>query len=398
MKRAESYKVRASLIKSKNKNHNIVFRGLIYYNDHTGKRISKTITLKSKQELDASCELVTYRNDFQRTLNITVSGNGKHSIFTEYAKYTEWERGRVKASTFSGYESRKQYVDRYFALPDTPDYVEDLHTKQVADYYEWLLKSGKKDGTPLSHHTVSDAKMLFNRFMKYEIMQGIISSNPVDHVMLTSPKNRQKKEIAFLSCLQCKKLLEFLSYGEYSDLYSIVLTAIYTGMRREELIGLRWKSVDLDKGLLIVERTVVKLNKGLDISEHTKTDAGHRTVVLCQPVVKELSKLWEGLERHQKSAEVFLNRNGKMWGPDNLSKRFKKALIECFGENIAKPLHFHSLRATTTTLLRDSGMSLEDIQKFIGHTIGNQVTVDHYYGTSQRQIQNLKTHLDNLFA
>ncbi len=396
MKRAESYKVRASLTSRKDKKQDTVFLGLLYYNDCNGKRTNKTITLKAKTEPLAYRELFGYQDKLQYTLNIAIAGNGKHSILTEYAKYTEWERARVKASTFSGYESRKQYVDRYFALPDTPDYVEDLHAKQVADYYEWLLKSGKKDGTSLSSHTVSDAKMLFNRFMKYEIMQGIISGNPADHIMLTSPKNRQKKEIAFLSCQQCKKLLKFLSYGEYSDLYSIVLTAIYTGMRREELIGLRWKSVDLDKNLLIVERTVVKLNKGLDISEHTKTDAGHRTVVLCEPVVKELTKLWEGLERHQKSSEVFLNRNGKMWNPDNLSKRFKKALIKCFSEDIAKPLHFHSLRATTTTLLRDSGMSLEDIQKFIGHTIGNQVTVDHYYGTSQRQIQNLKTHLDNL--
>lgn len=398
MKRAESYKVRASLIRGKNKKQNIVFRGLIYYNDHTGKRISRTVTLKSRQELDASYELVKYRDELQHTLNLMISANGKHSILTEYAKYTEWERGNVKASTFSGYESRKKYVDRYFSLPDTPDYVEDLHPKQVADYYEWLLKFGKKDGTPLSPHTVSDAKMLFNRFMKHEISQEIISSNPVNYVMLTSSRRRRKKEIAYLSCQQCRRLLDFLSYGEYSDLYSIVLTAIYTGMRREELIGLRWKSVDFEKNLLIVERTVVKLNKGLDISEHTKTDAGHRTVVLCETVVKELTKLWEGLERHQNSAEVFLNRNGRMWSPDNLSKRFKKAITICFGEDIAKPLHFHSLRATTTTLLMDSGMFLGDIQKFIGHTLGNQVTVDHYYGTSQRQIQNLKKHLDNLIV
>lgn len=396
MKRAESYKVRASLTSRTDKKQDTVFLGLLYYNDCNGKRISKTVTLKSKTEDSIKNELEQHQNALQNRLNIILAEKEKHSILEEYSEFTEWTKNRVKITTYDGYVARKTYVDRYFSRPDTPKYIEDLTKKDIANYYIWLTFHGRKNGKPLSTHTVNDAKALFNFFIEYEneLKDGKLVAPRKDSSVLNT-RQHAKKEVAFLTSEQCREFLNFLKYGEYSDLYSIVLVGLYTGMRRSELIGLQWKSVNLKKNLLIVERTVVKRNSGKPhISNQTKTEAGHRVVAMCIAVSEELAKLRTQRPVSHKPEEVFLNKKGKMWNPDNLSKRFKKALIACFGEYEALPLHFHSMRATTATLLRDSGMSLEDIQKFIGHKPGNRVTIDHYYGTSQHQIQNLKEHLD----
>lgn len=161
--------------------------------------------------------------------------------------------------------------------------------------------------------------------------------------------------------------------------------AITTGMRRGELLGLRWRDVNIDEGIVVIEQNLVVVNGRLNYQE-PKTESSYRAVLLPASAVVVLKKHKIQQEREKSLTGinyfdhrlVFCQQNGQPLWPDNISKRQFRNLVEKAG---LPRITFHDLRRTHVTLLIAGGADPRQVADRIGHssltiTLGiyNQVT------------------------
>ena len=199
-------------------------------------------------------------------------------------------------------------------------------------------------------------------FLRWAVKMGLISRNPLDKVQ--QPK-AEKKAATFLTAEDIERLLLAIDYheenrrsaaGKVPDvgwLRDIIQVGVCTGLRRSELVNLRWSDVDLVNNFIVVRN-----------SEGFKTKSGHeRRVPVAGPALEVLQRLRSG-RADDLDGPVFVDRDGLPVKPDRVSKRFK------FFARLAKldeRLHFHSLRHTTGSWLAMKGVPLRVIQAILGH-------------------------------
>jgi integrase len=190
----------------------------------------------------------------------------------------------------------------------------------------------------------------------------------------TAPKAKRRDKIEVLDEAELAALLDHLK-GHW--LYMPSLLAASTGLRRGEVLGLRWRDVDLEKGTLQVTQAVEVVGGKLGVKP-PKTERSARTIKLPSPLVTEL-------ERHRKDQLeqrlkvglggrpdlVFTSPLGNMLHPDSVSEAFVNKVAEI------KPITFHGLRHTHITLLLRSGVPVHVVSARAGHAKPS-ITLDTY--------------------
>lgn len=164
-------------------------------------------------------------------------------------------------------------------------------------------------------------------------------------------------------------------------LHPIVSLALDTGMRRGELLGLKWGDLDLDKATLQVERSVEETRQGLRI-KGPKTKRGRRSITLPKRAVAMLRnhrveqmqmRLALGLGKVNDETLVFCEADGSMLRPDDLTRIWARV-------SLAKKLPrvtFHALRHTHASILINAGLDVLTISRRLGHSKPS-VTLDTY--------------------
>ncbi len=163
-------------------------------------------------------------------------------------------------------------------------------------------------------------------------------------------------------------------------LYALWAMAIVTGMRRGELLALRWEDVDLDKGVVTVNRSLQYLESQHLVFQDLKTQKSRRQIPIPQSVVAVLRQhkvrqLEERLKlgHWEAGSLVFTNTMGRPIIPTELSKYFKRLVRKANLPDI----RFHDLRHTTATLLLRKGVHPKVVQERLGHATIN-ITLDIY--------------------
>src|SRR5581483_10505223 len=177
-----------------------------------------------------------------------------------------------------------------------------------------------------------------------------------------------------------EQVSSFLAQSREDRLYPLWLTAITTGMRRGEVLGLRWEDTDLEEGRVRVRRTVIATNDGVHFST-PKTSASRRSVPLPAETVAGL-RTWKAQQARERLAWgeayndfglVFSRENGEPFHPDVVSKTFEKR-----GEKIKLPrIRFHDLRHTFATLALEAGVPAKVVSVILGHS-SVAITLDVY--------------------
>jgi integrase len=160
----------------------------------------------------------------------------------------------------------------------------------------------------------------------------VLFKNPAEQV---KPPRPPRKEIAILSKPEIATLLRAAG-----PLYLPVLVAVTTGMRRGELLGLRWSDIDLKAARLTVNQSLERL-KGKTTFKSPKTQGSRRTITLPALTVEAL-KEYRAQQGRIGAGELVFSHDGIPWDPDSLTKAFDR-LIEATG---VRRITFHGLRHT----------------------------------------------------
>lgn len=191
----------------------------------------------------------------------------------------------------------------------------------------------------------------------------------------------------------------FLETADRDGLHPFWLLALKTGMRRGELLGLRWRDLDLDRGMAHVRQSVIVFD-GKPCIQTPKTAAAQRAVKLSPDVVAALRthrKAW--LARRVAAAEwrdsdlIFCTRTGGPVNPNNIARAYE-ALVKRAG---VRRIRFHDLRHTHATWLLQSGQPVKVVSERLGHAKVS-ITLDTYAAVLPAMQDRVVEALDALMA
>ena len=176
--------------------------------------------------------------------------------------------------------------------------------------------------------------------------------------------------------------------------------ALTTGMRRGEMLALRWSDIDFKKKLVRVRRTVDYIPRHGYVENEPKTAAGRRSITLADFVLDMLKQhRTKQLEAKSKVGPTWEDRNlvftdleGGYFNPRYLEKLFPKVLAEAG----LPPMRFHDLRHSAATLLLEMGVSMKVVQEILGHS-SYTITADTYTHVLPAQQPEAMKHWDEEF-
>lgn len=243
----------------------------------------------------------------------------------------------------------------------------DLRPIHISTLYSDLREKGRKDGKGgLSARTVLHVHRVLKGALKQARGWRMIAINPCDDVK--APK-AERAQIVVLEKAQCAMLMGRLAG---TKMYAPAGLALATGLRRGEVLALRWKDIDLDTGALHVRRSLEQTkDKGLRY-KNTKTDRGRRTIALpayAIDVLKAHKK--EQAEYRLKLGPLFVNEGlvfpGPMGGPQP-PRSFSARFAEIVATLDIPAVTFHGLRHTHVSHLIAQKVDIKAISDRIGHS------------------------------
>jgi integrase len=262
-------------------------------------------------------------------------------------------------------------------------------------------KKDKESGANvgLSVETLTKHRMVLRQIFENAILEGIIQTNPVTHIKL--PKKQEKKGM-FYTVEQANTLLEKLE-GEM--IKPIVIVALYYGLRRSELMGLKWDAIDFDNNKLYIRHTAVRSldgNKGKTYyKDSTKSQASCAEFPLIDEVKDVLLQLKSEQSKNKKlfgseynkSDYVFTWEDGRLIQPDFVSKKFRKLLKK----HDMPDIRFHNLRHTTASILVSKGFDIKSIQMWLRHA-NVKTTLNIYAHVSEDAKHTIAKDISNMFS
>jgi integrase len=253
--------------------------------------------------------------------------------------------------------------------------LQALDESDIQDWHGKLLASGGKNGRPLSARTVGHAHRVLHTALARAMVgkKKKLQHNPAS---LVRPPKVPKKEIVSLTADQVGGLLAKL---QGHRLFAPAVVALGCGLRRGEVLGLKWQDVDLDGGFLTVKRSLGEAGaKSLPVRERVyfkeaKSEAGRRSVSLAPFVIDALrmhrkeqleTRMALGLGRLPDDALVFSTVEGEPLSPDKLSRDWANLVI---ARQLPK-VSFHALRHSNVSMLIDGGLDVYAVSRRIGHS------------------------------
>lgn len=312
-----------------------------------GKRKQQWITFHgTKREADAECA---------RLVNSVNTGDYvEPSRMTVAQLLYEWMRLEVtppkrSPATFKVYQSR---ISKYL-LPVIGhvriQQLTGLHIERA--YADIMSRANIKPQTLYTAHTI------LNKAFKRALIWGLVAKNPCDGLTPDHGTKPQKRALA------SDALAELLRSFEETAIYVPVLIAATTGLRRGEVLGLRWQDVDLDSGRLHVRQALSKQTAEIEFRS-PKTKSGTRGLPMPPLLVEALRKHKRVQVRRLDLDLVCTDKHGNPFLPQTFSNMFITHTKRCGFAGVTP----HTLRHSYGSLLLDNGHSIEEARTLLGHS------------------------------
>ncbi len=230
---------------------------------------------------------------------------------------------------------------------------------ELQKLYWKLLTKGRVERTEskdqpkgLSAKTVRNINQVISSAMDFAITQKIITENPCKAVAL--PKIERKE----MQTIPAEQLQAFLAEAKATGVYEMYYIELSTGLRRGELLGLKWEDVDMKQGIIRVRRQIARID-GKIVEAPLKTKNSYRTVTIS-PQAIEVLKAQKAKTNDQ---YIFPSPNGGPISPDSVNNMLKRVLERA---GIPK-VRFHDLRHTFATLALQNGVDIKTVSGMLGH-------------------------------
>ncbi|WP_162601306.1 tyrosine-type recombinase/integrase [Occallatibacter savannae] len=345
-----------SVLQHKNSPDAWVFR---YYINEDGRRVYKRTTIGTlidlPRRIDAERAVAQLRIEINER-----AGMHPYTIEELAAHFRRAELPHKACSTQNGYQSMLSSS----ILPRWGQSA--LASMESMDVEHWIRNLKTKGGTPASAATKSKVRNLMSALFSHAIRYGWAGRNPITAVRTSSSRRREPE---MLTPAEFRQLRDELPTRECL----MVVLAASTGIRRGELVGLKWADLDFNERLLHVSRSVWH-----NIEGDTKTPASRRSLPL-HAVIVDLLKAWRTQSPYVASDDfVFpsIRANGKHpVEPGMILRNYIRPALVRLG--ISKKVGWHSFRHAFSNLMRQNRVDVKTAQELLGHT-SSRVTLDIY--------------------
>ncbi|SCY52225.1 Site-specific recombinase XerD [Butyrivibrio hungatei] len=298
-----------------------------------------------------------------RKTSATIDRNISLSDFTD--QVLSKKKREVSDTTYSSYYYRGKKIKEYFG--DTK--VKNINEIMVENFLDNLFEVYN-----VQPRTVKDTKVFLGSVMEQAHKEGIITYNPVKEVVIN--KNLAAKHVKdkntddeFFSYEEAQL---FLSRIKDHELYELFYVTLFFGLRREEVLGLRWQTIDFKNKYMKINHTVTK-GTTITRANTTKTVSSSRVYPITDEQIEMFQKLKDKENNYRilygndyiESDYIFKHVDGSLFYPDHPSKTFRKLITKI--PELPQNITFHGLRSSCVSILVHQGMDVKSIQKWVGH-------------------------------
>ena len=285
----------------------------------------------------------------------------KDILFTDFMReWMENQRASIATTTFDGYCSVVYRQIIPFFEPKKLK-LRDMTSLHVQQYIRFKLKT-------VSTNTVKKHLANLSKCFSSAVRQHLIHHSP----MLGIEPLKQVRYVGakFYDETEIERLLEVFK-GDILE--PVILFAVYYGMRRSEILGLKWSAIHFKDKTFTISHTVVQSDGELHKMNSTKNRSSFRTLPLSNTIIETLKRLKEQQTFHRTlqpndyandEGYVFVREDGRLLLPDFVSHRFRRLLKQ----NGLPIVRFHDLRHSAASYLLHLGFNLKEIQVWLGHS------------------------------
>ena len=342
-------------------------------NPATGKAIYKNVLGKTQAEVKEKLKKAIEEAkglDVAKAESYTV-GQWMDVWYEYYAKI------KVRPSSHKTYEG---YIKNHIKPSIGSIPLTKLTTLDLQRLYQKLLTEGRVDRLEaqnqpkgLSPKTVRNINQVISSAMHLAIQQHLIAQDPTDGCALPKTEHRE------MQTLSADQLAAFLLEAKHSGVFEMYYIELATGLRRGELLGLKWEDIGFDNRTLRVRRQVGRIN-GEVREAPLKTKNAYRTISLGADAIGVLR---QQREKQPSSSYVFPGPTGGPIAPDSVLHMLHRVL-----DRAGLPeIRFHDLRHTFATLALQNGVDVKTVSGMLGHFSAGFTldTYAHVTTAAQRQ-------------
>ena len=375
---------------------NNIYQAVINYKDDNNRRKQKWVSTGIKvvrgNKRQALQKAEEYREQFVKSFNIQEhiktqndEQERKYMLFREklhiidshkfydenilyfdYLKlWIEKVKNNLEPTTYTSHlQMINSRIKDYFTL--NPIKLLELTPLHIQNFYDILLADGLKPTTVIRYHAI------IRKSLDYAFKNDLIVNNPADKV------KRPKKNIFVGSFYSKNELSTLFEKSKNDPLHLIILLTAFYGLRRSEVLGLKWSAIDFVNKTITIKHTVVEVkingkNKILG-KDRTKTKSSHRTLPLTDEIIIALENAKKQQKYYKRKFKknyntkyeeyVCLNPNGSLIKPDYVTRHFP-LLLKNSG---LRHIRFHDLRHSCASLLLSKNIPMKAIQEWLGHS------------------------------
>lgn len=373
------------------------WRGAVAWTDPDGKRHRRYVRGRTSADARANVDKLRER------LRLGVLEPAGAGTVGEYlTSWIERYRSRVRPSTWRGFESHL----RVYWIPSlgkvrmtrltSADVEKALASFQKNGRPPVARRRGRQQPQPISPQTAFHIRATLRRALADAVRAGMVGRNAAADA---APPRVPGREVEYLDRDEVRRLLEATRDQPYGPLYA---TAVSTGLRLGELLGLAWADIDIAGGTLRVRNALVIDWDGRRKLDEPKTQRSRRTLPLPgtardaldrQMARQAADKLTAGSAWQDRHGLVFTDALGRSPRDTDILDQLHSALA---GAGIRR-VRFHDLRHSAATLMLAEGISLKVISEWLGHS-GIAITDKHYAAVTQELAKQAAAAMDRALA
>lgn len=357
--------------------------------------VINTFNEKGKRQLKWISTAKNKKPDAQKVLTEILSKMDKNTyidpvktLFSDFM--LDWLdniiKSHIEQTTWEGYTTNiRVHIEPYFKAKRLK--LSEITAMDLQQYFNKKLNEGLSACYLKKHHAN------IKKALDYAAKLGLINNNPIEHVTMPKIKKHDAKYYTV------EQLEQLLTVTKGSNIESAVFLTVHYGFRRGEVLGLRWNDINFKEGTLKVCNTRTRVAK--DVEKKPKSESSLRTLPLIPRVTEYLKELKGQQEKDKNTFGNCYNDNdyvcrytdGTPVNVNTIDHAFKRTLED----NKMLHIRFHDLRHSTASYLIKNGLSLKEIQIWLGHS-DISITANIYTHVDSEMKKNTASKINELFT